>query len=134
MGAAENKELVRRYLAAMRAGDPGLPDLLSDEVSWWVPPSSAFGGTFEGKQAVLALMARGIGLYDTSAPMELHIEEMVAEGELVCVQLVIEARTARGEPYRNHYHFAFRVRDGRICAVKEYVDTLYAQRKLFPPD
>ena len=39
--------------------------------------------------------------------------------------------TAKGADYRNFYHWAFRVRDGRICAVKEYVDTLYAQRTLF---
>ena len=28
---------------------------------------------------------------------------------------------------------AFQVRDGRIAAVREYVDTLYAQRMLFDP-
>ena len=56
---------------------------------------------------------------------------MIAEGPRVAVQLVIDARTARGEPYHNHYHFAFEVRDGRIRAVREYVDTLYVQQKLF---
>jgi ketosteroid isomerase-like protein len=65
--------------------------------------------------------------------MEVQIEEVVAEGESVCVQTVIQATTAGGEPYQNHYHFAFRVREGRIVAVKEYVDTLYAQRMLFDP-
>ena len=81
--------------------------------------------------AVLGLMAGGVGLYDASTPMQIEIERMVAVGDRVCVELVLEARTARGEDYRNHYHFAFRLRDGRICAVREYVDTLYAQRKLF---
>ena len=42
-------------------------------------------------------------------------------------------KTASGEPYRNHYHFFFRIRGGRILSVKEYVDTLYAQRMLFDP-
>jgi ketosteroid isomerase-like protein len=49
----------------------------------------------------------------------------------VAVQTVMTARTAKGAAYRNHYHWAFRVRGRRICAVKEYVDTLYAQRMLF---
>jgi ketosteroid isomerase-like protein len=128
---ARNKEIVRRFFDAMRRGDPALPDLLTEDVSWWVPPGANLGGLYEGKAGVLGLMARGVDLYDRSTPMRVEIEALVAEGDQVCVQLVIEARTARGEDYRNHYHFAFRLRDGRIAGVKEYVDTLYADRKLF---
>ena len=126
-----NKEVVRRYLRAMASGDPALPELLADDVTWWVPPSSPLGGLREGKPAVLALMGSGIGLYDASVPFGIEVEQMVAEGEWVALQMVMTARTAKGQPYRNHYHWAFRVRDGQICAVKEYVDTLYAQRMLF---
>ncbi len=131
MGAGDNEELVRRYFEAMRSGDPSLPDLLADDVTWWVPPSSDLGGLYRGKEAVLGLMAGGVGLYDAATPMQVQIEHVVADGDRVAVELVLEARTARGEDYRNHYHFAFGVRDGRIHEVKEYVDTLYAQRKLF---
>jgi uncharacterized protein len=126
-----NKELVWRALRAMIAGDPSLPELLTDDVTWWVPPSSPLGGLREGKAAVLALMASGVGLYDASVPFRIEVEAMVADEEWVAVQMVMTARTARGADYRNHYHWAFRVRGGRICAVKEYVDTLYAQRMLF---
>lgn len=126
-----NKQLIRRYLRAMSSGDPALPDLLADDVSWWVPPSSPLGGLREGKASVLALMASGVGLYDAGTPFAIEVEAMVAEGEWDAVQMVLEARTAKGKPYRNFYHWAFRVRDGRICAAKEYVDTLYAQRTLF---
>ncbi len=126
-----NKALVRRFFEAMAKGDPALPSLLSEDVRWWVPPSSPLGGTQEGRERVLAFMQSGISLYDTGVPFEIEIEQIVGEGEWVAVQLVMRARTARGADYRNHYHFAFRVRDGRICHVKEYVDTLYAQRLLF---
>jgi ketosteroid isomerase-like protein len=126
-----NKELVRTYLRAMSSGDPSLPELLTDDVTWWVPPSSPLGGLQEGKAAVLALMASGVGLYDARVPFGVEVEVMVADGEWVAVQMVMTARTAKGEDYRNHYHWAFRIRDGRICAVKEYVDTLYAQKMLF---
>ena len=126
-----NKELVRRYLRAMSSGDPALPELLTEDVTWWVPPSSPLGGLKEGKPAVLALMGSGIGLYDATVPFGIEVEAMVADDEWVAVQMVMTARTAKGADYRNFYHWAFRVRDGRICAVKEYVDTLYAQRMLF---
>ena len=110
----------------MRQGDPTLPDLLADDASWWVPPSSPMGGTHQGKEAVLALMGGGIDLYDADVPIQIEIEEIVAEGEWVCVQLILEAKTAKGDDYRNFYHIAFRIRDGRIAQAKEYLDTKYA--------
>jgi ketosteroid isomerase-like protein len=125
----ETRALIRRYFELMRAGSPELPALLSDDVSWWVPPTSPLGGLHEGKAKVLALMAQGVGLY--AGPLAITIESLIAEGDRAAVQLVIDGRTAKGEPYHNFYHFAFRARDGKICAVREYVDTLYAQQKLF---
>ncbi len=131
MDAAESKAVVTRYFEALRTGDPGLPDLLTDDVSWWVPDASPLGGLREGKEAVLALISSGADLYDMSVPFEVTIESIIAEDNRVAVQLVIEARTAKGEPYRNDYHFAFELQDGRIRAVREYLDTLYVQRMLF---
>jgi ketosteroid isomerase-like protein len=131
MSAADNKRLVRRYFEAMRSDRVGLPELLADDVTWWAPSSSALGGLSAGRAAVLERMASGVGLYDSSHPMDVTIEQMVAEDDWVSVQMTLEARTARGEPYRNHYHFAFRIEDRRIREVREHLDTLYAQQKLF---
>jgi ketosteroid isomerase-like protein len=75
-------------------------------------------------------MGKGVDLYQL--PLQVVIEAMVAERDQVCVQLVVEATTAAGRPYRNDYHFAFRVRDGKIAGVREYVDTKYASELLFP--
>ena len=133
MSAEANKAVIRDYFERVQRGDPAVADLIADDASWWVPPASPLGGVYEGKARVLELMGSGVDLYDPAVPMQIQVEEMVAEGEWVCVQLVIEAATARGEPYRNHYHFAFRLRDGKIIIAKEYVDTLYAQRMLFDP-
>ena len=133
MSAEANKAVIRDYFERVQRGDPAVADLIAEDASWWVPPASPLGGVYEAKARVLELMGSGVDLYDPAVPMQIQVEEMVAEGEWVCVQLVIEAATARGEPYRNHYHFAFRLRDGKIIIAKEYVDTLYAQRMLFDP-
>ena len=129
MGIEENKALVREYFRRMQAGDPTVADMMADDITWWVPQSSELGGTHRGKAAVLALMGKGVDLYQL--PLQVVIEEMVAERDSVCVQLVVEAKTAAGRPYRNDYHFAFRIRDGKLAAVREYVDTKYAQELLF---
>jgi ketosteroid isomerase-like protein len=36
-----------------------------------------------------------------------------------------------GDPYENHCAAVFRVRDGRIASVREYMDTLYASEVAF---
>lgn len=130
MGIEENKAVVREYFRRIQAGDSALPDLLAEDVAWWAPQSSPLGGLHRGKTAVLALMGKGAELYQL--PLRTEIEELVAERDWVCVQLVIEARTAAGLPYRNDYHFAFRLRDGLIAGVREYVDTQYVSEMLFP--
>ena len=129
MGIEENKALVREYFRRMQAGEPTVAEMMDDEITWWVPQSSELGGTHRGKAKVLELMGKGVDLYQL--PMKIQVEEMVAERDWVCVQLVVEAKTAKGRPYRNDYHFAFRIRDGRIGAVREYVDTQYAKELLF---
>jgi ketosteroid isomerase-like protein len=129
VGIEENKALLREYLRRMQAGDATLADLFAEDVTWWVPQASPLAGTHRGKDSVLALMAKGVDLYQP--PLEIEVEELVAERDWVCVQLVVQAKTSAGLPYRNDYHFAFRVRDGRIAAVREYVDTKYASELLF---
>jgi hypothetical protein len=43
----------------------------------------------------------------------------------------VRARTAAGADYANAYCGLFTVRDGRIAAVHEYLDTQYAAATLF---
>jgi len=131
MGAAENKRLIKTYFERIGTGDPKLPEMLADDVTWWVPPGSDMAGLYQGKAKVLELMGSGVGLYDPTQPMTIDVQEMVAEGSTVCVQLVLSARTAKGRDYRNHYHFVFKLERGKVSAVKEYVDTKYAHDVLF---
>lgn len=131
MSTSPEKALVLDYFEKMRTGDPGLPELLHDDVTWWVPPGSDMAGTYEGKAKVLEFMGGAVDLYSQEHPMTVTLEHVVAEGDRVCVEFVLEAKTARGLDYRNHYHFAFRIQDGRIREVREYVDTKTAHELLF---
>lgn len=131
MGAAENKRVVKDYFDLVSRGDPGAVALFTDDITWWVVPGSDMAGLYEGRAAVLGLFAKGVGLYSPTDPFRVTVDELVAEAETVCAQVIIEAKTANGREYRNHYHFVFKLRDGMIRAVKEYVDTQYAHRVLF---
>jgi uncharacterized protein len=131
MAAGESKKLIESYFARISQGDPTLPEMFHDDIVWWVPPGSDMAGTYQGKAAVLEMMGKGMGLYSHTDPMTIHVEELVAEGDTVCAQFVLAAKTAKGRDYRNHYHFVFKLRGEKIVLVKEYVDTRYAHETLF---
>lgn len=56
---------------------------------------------------------------------------LLADGDAVALEWTSRARTVSGDPYENHCAAVFRVRDGRIAAVREYMDTLYASEVAF---
>ena len=129
----KNRALVERYFDLVASGDPEIATLFSENAVWVTPQSSPMGRRHEGKDAVLALMSGGVGLYDADTPMEIQRNAVAAEGEHVFVEMTMNARTGQGESYQNHYVFVFQLRDGLIVEVHEHLDTLYAQRKLFDP-
>ena len=51
---------------------------------------------------------------------------MIGERDQVVLQWTSRARTRDGRPYENGCIGVFTVRDGKIHAVREYMDTLYA--------
>lgn len=126
----ENKRIVRSYFASVASGDGKALDWLSGDVEWWVPQGSSLGGTYRGKAAVIELMERGVGAYSPDVPMRIEIRQLVAEGSWVCAQIELSAATRDGRPYCNRYHIAFRLSDGRIVEVNEYVDTRYVYETL----
>lgn len=132
MSTSETKRVIQDYFGALAKSDyPTALGFFADDITWWVLPSSPLAGTYVGKDAVLGLFGKGTGLYDPAVPLAPEIVGLVAEGDKVACELVITGRTAKGQDYRNHYHFLFEVKNGKITGAKEYVDTLYAQRTLF---
>ena len=56
---------------------------------------------------------------------------IIAEGDSVALEWRVQARTAVGQSYDNDYCGFFVIRDGKIVAVREYLDTRYAAKVLF---
>jgi ketosteroid isomerase-like protein len=81
-----------------------------------------WSGTYRGKQTVLndllrQLQSRLADRYRASA------ERIIAEGPYVVVQARGQAMTTAGMPYHNEYCFIYRVENGQIKEVIEYLDT-----------
>jgi ketosteroid isomerase-like protein len=50
----------------------------------------------------------------------------VAEGDKLALEAESYGELTNGRIYNQHYHFLIEFRDGKICAVREYLDTQHA--------
>lgn len=133
MGTHENKAVVRAYFEAVSTGHltADLLRFMTEDVTWWIQQASPSAGLYEGKAGVQRLFDIDVPIF--SAPLSVRITRMVAEDDLVVAEAEIATRNRDGAPYLNQYTFWMQLRDGKICGVREYLDTLYAQRVLFDP-
>lgn len=121
--ANDNKHLIQRIFSELSVGNSrAFVDHLADDVSWIVMGRTPWSKTYHGKHAVLTelfgeLRSRLADRYRATA------DRVIAEGDLVVVQAHGEATTKSGHPYNNDYCFIYRIVDGTIKEVTEYLDT-----------
>jgi ketosteroid isomerase-like protein len=100
-------------------------ELLASDATWWVlgnPDRIRVSGTRD--MARITKFVQNVRKLFPNG-MEVQFEGVTAEGERVAVEAVSQAVMADGRPYSNRYHFLVQVREGRVQAVREYIDTQY---------
>jgi uncharacterized protein len=128
-----NRELIRTVYARMAEGDsqPFL-DSLAEGVRWTITGSSAWSRTWHGNAAVRQellrpLVAQFDGRYTARA------ERVIADGDLVVAEVRGRVTTRTGQPYHNAYCFIYRIEDGKISEITEYLDTALVNAVLQDP-
>ena len=127
----ENKRLVRDFLEHYAGAryDAAL-EMLAPDARWWLPghPEEFPAAGWVDKATVERRLASNLKLLPHG--LEIVIGAMTAEDDRVAVEAESKATLVNGRLYHNRYHFLFIVRDGSICVVKEYLDTLHAASAL----
>jgi uncharacterized protein len=133
--STDTRAVVERYVAAVEAGDGAtIRDLFAASATWRLFGDMPMSGTWRGRDAIIdEFLAGALGHYEPGS-IRLEITAIVADGERAVVEWTSRARTRRGAPYENFCVGVFTVRDGKIQAVREYMDTAYASRMLFGGD
>lgn len=118
-----NKETIEKFMEVFSEGNvEEILGFMDDSATWWV------GGTIEGisgtkdKQAFGQMLSELSGLATTGA-IKLTPLAWTVQGERVAVETESYCELRNGRTYNNIYHFLFVVRDGKITAVKEFLDT-----------
>jgi uncharacterized protein len=99
-------------------------DLLDADATWWVAGTTDISGTY-GKQQFTELV---MGIADgTVDGIQVKPSALTAEGDRVAMEGESYGRLKNGKVYNNFYHFQHVLRDGKLVAVREYLDTQHVQ-------
>jgi uncharacterized protein len=130
MSAAENKKLMQEIFAALAVGDRSLfAKHAADDYRIVVMGHSSWSQTVEGdarRKYQEYVRAR------FSAPGKTAAERFIADGDIVVVEARGDNHSASGERYDNQYCLIFRLKDGKIVEMREYMDTAFCERVLGP--
>jgi uncharacterized protein len=126
--AIDPKTVVRRYVAALQRGDEqAVRESFAEDASWTLAAGDLpISGTWKGRDAIMdEFFASAMGHYEPGS-VEIEATAMIGEQDQVVLQWTSRARIRGGRRYENGCIGIFTVRDGKIHAVREYMDTLYA--------
>jgi len=130
----DSKAVLTRYVAAVIAGDEqAIRDLFDEDATWRLDAGDLpVSGTWTGRDQIMTdFLGVAMSHYEPGS-VDIEITAMLAELDQVVLQWTSRARTRDGRSYENGCIGIFTVRDGKIQAVREYMDTLYASAVFEP--
>lgn len=125
-----NKATALKFFQALGAGDIAtMTALMTDDIVAIMPGTAEVCGT--RNREVLIAFAGALPKI-TKAGVAFEALSMTAEGDRVSCELQGNSVLVNGVAYNNTYHFLVFFRDGRICKLREYLDTKLADEALGP--
>jgi uncharacterized protein len=133
MNASDNKAIVQQIFDELGQGNPApLIESLADDFRFTVMGTTKWSRTYDGKAAVLAELFAPLRA-KMSGPLRNTPVRMVAEGDMVVVEVRGNNTTADGKAYNNAYCNVIRLEDGKLKELTEYCDTALVEAVLGDP-
>jgi hypothetical protein len=130
------KKVVQGYLDALVEGNlEAIRGAFAEDATWTIYGDLPIAGPWHGRDAIVDefLTAVGTTIFVPGSGPNFEFPLLIGEGDTVAVEWRVDARSAAtGGEYRNSYCGIFVVADGKIAAIREYLDSGYAKRVLFP--
>ncbi|NNL85303.1 MAG: nuclear transport factor 2 family protein [Myxococcales bacterium] len=118
-----NKAIIEQMYAALADHKPeGFLSCLAEDVRWTIIGTTRFSKTYDGKAQLVAGLLEPF-MAELDGHPTITPKRLIAEGEFVAMQSEGLARTVHGKDYNNTYCHVFRIRDGLVSEVTEYLDT-----------
>ena len=126
------RTVLQSYLDALVAGDfDAIADSFVEDATWYLHGTLPLSGTRRGRAAIMQFLVAAAGLY-VPRTQEFSFGNIVAEPDCAVLEWSVRGiAAATGKRYDNEYCGVFRVRDGRIAEVREYLDSQHAADVLY---
>lgn len=112
-------KLMRRVYRDIARGRLGLAaTLAAHDVTFVFPGQSSFGGTFQGKEALLEWLRRFASLHP-----RIDVLDVAASGPPWNMRVVVRFDDAIGEDYRNNVLEMLWIRWGKLRRLEAFLDT-----------
>jgi uncharacterized protein len=125
-----NKDIVRSFFDRLSAGDvAGAFGHVAQQATWFGLSTRKHTDAWEMKKTieeVFSSLLRG--------PIRQELSIMTAEDDRVAVVAEGHSVTVDDVAYDNMYHFLFRLREGQITEVWEFLDTALARAVFYRGD
>jgi ketosteroid isomerase-like protein len=131
MGVAENKRLLQHVYVEISKGnlEPLLASL-ADDIEWTIIGTTRLSGTYRGRQEVIDGIVRPLG-EALDGHVAFTFEPFIGEDDYVVMRARGRGRAKSGRPYNNAYCIVGRIKDGKIHALTDYIDTALITSALF---
>lgn len=125
--SSPNEQTVLDFFAALSRGDLEAVRALLHEDATWTPQVREVpgAGVHKGHKGIVdEFLAPVRGLFAPGDP-KVVVESIVSKGPLVMVESRGVGKLRDGRPYENLYAWALEVREGKVAAIREYMDSHY---------
>jgi ketosteroid isomerase-like protein len=131
MAIADNKDVVRAFMAAQTNGDAAAARrLLRDDLTFHVPVSGekvmGIPTLTRGADSYMETRQKAVGKIYKSHARNIEMICFIAEDDFVAAFYRMNTDLAAGGAYENTYVFIYRLKDGKIAEIWENVDTAYS--------
>ena len=115
--------MIRNMFAELSKGNAdAFLGAMADNVRFTIIGSTKFSGTFDGKQEFINKVLAPLGA-QLEGGLTLTVDNLIAEGDHVAMQARGKSNTKSGGTYNNTYCQVFKLANGKVQEVTEYLDT-----------
>jgi ketosteroid isomerase-like protein len=130
MTANENKQLMEKLFAGVARGERELfLEAISDDVTMCVTGQYSWSQTFKGKASLVRDLYGHLRTL-LAEPRRTIPFRFIADGDYVVVEAKGDMVTKDGVRYANDYCLIYRLANGKIVEIREYLDSTLCERVL----
>ena len=129
----ETERTVLAFFQALGTSDfDGARALMTPDMSWAVMGTGVPGaGTHVGPDAIFAVIGPIRALFAPGSP-RMTLRCVTSNEDRVVMETHGGGEFADGRPYDNNYAMSVDVKDGKVCALREYMDSYYVNQLKLP--